>query len=433
MKRVYMKTRRVYTKRRKQKSQKKRGGMKSTSPPDSRKRYRRNKQPEQPEKSKTRKLRLQTTHNLEANNLDLIGEDSINGVVFKLTAETDQNIERLVQYNPKPYEYRILKMSRDDSSKKQLRDSLIYEYQVGLFLNKYLMKFPCFVKTYNLYKFKIPAWSGKNSRDLITRFVSNKKYTYTEMKNSELNRDKLNKIMENVEIANIEKQYYDCDNKNDYGVEQEYVTGETLDNIIGKLEYTDEGDLIRAKLMFQIYGPLHAMRNIYEHRDLHSNNVIVHDMKRPIQFCYKFYNRNNEEGKENEVTEVKFMCKYLVKIIDYGRSYTSEEFTQSILKEYNNLDIEEDKRNFENYANYCGLLPLLYDGLEDIKLFNGVFNAGYRHTFMVLNTLTDILEEYEPKPERSINRLASVTIDLKENPDTMDLKNMTIEEEGLFK
>ena len=67
----------------------------------------------------------------------------------------------------------------------------------------------------------------------------------------------------------------------------------------------------------------------------------------------------NEEGKENEVTEVKFMCKYLVKMIDYGRSYTSEEFTQSILKEYNNLDIEEDKRNFENYANYCGLLPLI--------------------------------------------------------------------------
>lgn len=433
MKRVYMKTRRVYTKRRKQKSQKKRGGMKSTSPPDSRKRDRRNKQPEQPEKSKTRRLRLQTTHNLEANNLDLIGEDSINGVVFKLTAETDSNIERLVQYNPKPYEYRILKMSRDDSSKKQLRDSLIYEYQVGLFLNKYLMKFPCFVKTYNLYKFKIPSWSSKNSKDLITRFVLNKKYT--EMENSEeLNRDKLNKIMENVEIADIEKQYYDCDNKNAYGVEQEYVKGKTLGDIIDNLGDTNEGDLMRAKLMFQIYGPLHAMRNIYEHRDLHLNNVIVHDMKRPIKFCYKFYNRNDEEGKENEVTEVKFMCKYLVKMIDYGRSYTSEEFTQSILKEYNNLDIEEDKRNFENYANYCGLLPLLYDGLEDIKLFNGVFKTGYRHTFMVLNTLTDVLNKYytEPKMRNNLD-LPSVTIDLKENPDTMDLKNMTIEEEGLFK
>ena len=38
------------------------------------------------------------------------------------------------------------------NASQQTNDNLYYEYVVGVFLNKYLSIFPCFVETYNLFK-----------------------------------------------------------------------------------------------------------------------------------------------------------------------------------------------------------------------------------------------------------------------------------------
>ena len=75
----------------------------------------------------------------EVTHMDCIGKDSVNGTIFKLTYAEQDNMQSNA----------ILKSSKNSNA-----DSLVYEYEVGQFINKQCRIFPCFLETYGLFFFK---------------------------------------------------------------------------------------------------------------------------------------------------------------------------------------------------------------------------------------------------------------------------------------
>jgi hypothetical protein len=148
-------------------------------------------------------------------------------------------------------------------------DNLMYEYLIGLFLNKYVEQFPSIVRTLTLLE----------KGNLIA--------------NDELNIN-----------ANT------CEKANSFSLITDFFDdSQTLEDLLGEDEKYDIitfADL--AKIYYQIYGPLAALDGHFSHNDLHLRNIMVKTLSEPVTFKYI-------HGK-NTVT---FTTKYLAKMIDYGR------------------------------------------------------------------------------------------------------------------
>jgi hypothetical protein len=132
----------------------------------------------------------------------------------------------------------------------------------------------------------------------------------------------VNRIEENYEflgkneIKNIKESCMNSDKlailvqylKNPVTIDEDFEISHTDDN--GVIE--DFLDTELAQLLYQIYGPLSALKNCYTHYDLHNGNVLLYKLKENTFITMKYiYN--------NEV--IQFNTRYLVKIIDYGRSF----------------------------------------------------------------------------------------------------------------
>lgn len=70
-------------------------------------------------------------------------------------------------------------------------------------------------------------------------------------------------------------------------------------------------------VLYQIYMPLSLLKYTFTHYDLHNDNVLLFE---PIKGKYIEYHYHLQT---NEI--VNFKSPYIVKIIDYGRSYFSPE------------------------------------------------------------------------------------------------------------
>ena len=152
-------------------------------------------------------------------------------------------------------------------------DNLMYEYLIGLFLNKYVEQFPSIVRTLTLL-------------DIAKRNV--------------INNDALN----------INAQT--CEKVNDFALITDFFDdSQTLEQL---LEDDVKDDNINisfadlAKIYYQIYGPLAALDGHFSHNDLHLRNIMVKTLSEPVTFIYV-----------NGVKTVTFTTKYLAKMIDYGR------------------------------------------------------------------------------------------------------------------
>ena len=74
----------------------------------------------------------------------------------------------------------------------------------------------------------------------------------------------------------------------------------------------------------QVYIPLSSLMNNFTHYDLHSSNVVLYE---PVKDSYLEYHYHLVNG-----TVVTFKSKYIVKIIDYGRSYFNDTVTNRTSK-----------------------------------------------------------------------------------------------------
>ena len=84
--------------------------------------------------------------------------------------------------------------------------------------------------------------------------------------------------------------------------------------------------------MFQIYMPLAMLKDNFTHYDLHTDNVLMYY---PIKDKFIQYHYHIDDN-----TTVQFKSKYIVKIIDYGRSYSSQIQSDKIYKQLCDICVE---------------------------------------------------------------------------------------------
>ena len=191
-------------------------------------------------------------------------------------------------------------------------DNLLYEYMVGLFLNGYTKRFPCFVETYSIWtltkhlsnfirttKKTIPPATFKTHAKLLYRpaFENNdplKYYTTDEITIEESCTTKINTST---------------------GIMTQFITGNTVYGTI----LTQHGNIAVAaqlhEILYQVYSVLACMEDIFTHYDLHAGNVMLSKLlpSECVEFVY------HSANDDNIVTT--FKTNAVCKIIDYGRCY----------------------------------------------------------------------------------------------------------------
>jgi len=173
-------------------------------------------------------------------------------------------------------------------------DNLIYEYKVGMFLNKMGLFYPCFLETYGLYKYN-------NDLDWMTLKSLNPK---TEMPPSTF-QSLLRPGEALLQHACRADSYH-------YAVLIQHIRGcVTVKDFLSNSPPSVE----LLPILFQVYYPLFHMRKNFTHYDLHSSNVVLYE---PSPGKYIQYNYETQDGV------VSFKSRYLVKIIDYGRSHFND-------------------------------------------------------------------------------------------------------------
>lgn len=221
--------------------------------------------------------------------LKRLGEPSNNGFVNEISFERE-----------KYKAHSIIK-----SSAKVFTDNLFYEYLCGLVINEWSLRFPCFLETYGLFLYKNnESWSKiKNNR--ITTVASFEKQV------SLLNNNKLhfnsnlfeellkNSCLRSKHIAIMIQHLKNAVTLEDF-----------FNNEINK-NYFVNNDLVI--FLFQIYFPLHVLNNNFTHYDLHTSNVLLY---KPYSNGYIHYHYILSNGKT-----IQFKSPYMIKIIDYGRSF----------------------------------------------------------------------------------------------------------------
>ena len=235
---------------------------------------------------------------------------------------------------------------------KQSSDNLYYEYYVGKhFINKYTSVYPTFVETYNLV--------SSDSYNYLKDFKKENQF------NENIENDKLFKIInENSE----ETKYWEESCKQPIvGLQLQYFSGLYSLKDFNAIS-TSTLSVLLPSIMVQVYYPLVNLMDEYTHYDLHADNVLLYKPysgKKYIEFNYHM-----PDGKV-----YKFNSEYIVKIIDYGRSYfkNTTNDTGKILNDFV-CKIEACKPNCGDKVGYGIINGSLVDkGEKDNIRLNNLF------------------------------------------------------------
>ena len=206
-----------------------------------------------------------------------LGAPSVNGFVKEIT------------YEKQGYKaHAILKSSQEPSA-----DNLVYEYLVGIkFINRIVKQFPCFLQTYGLY-----FYNSEIGWNIIkgTGPVHNANLKYLTKQESI-----------DYEKACRESKYAAI-------LIQHIKAARPLSDYLSVSTYTRffKNDLLYV--LFIVYHALSSLSKVFTHYDLHTGNVLLYE---PVKGKYIQYNYHQPDG-----TVIVFYSPYLVKIIDYGRSF----------------------------------------------------------------------------------------------------------------
>ena len=232
-----------------------------------------------------------------------IGQPSANGFVQE------------IKYTKRDYEaFAVLK-----SAKNNLADNMMYEFRVGLFLNKMSPMYPCFLQTYGLYRYvSVDAWEAADKKNMDATTISTM----------------LRPIQVNWKRA--------CNDNTRLCYLMQHIGGCTE---VSKIMKADNHHLM-FPILYQVYYALFHMRENFTHYDLHWNNVVLYTPKAGEYIQYHY---------ETEGGVVSFKSLYLVKIIDYGRAYfndgdeNSKSIYDEICKRKNCETVCGDERGFRYF------------------------------------------------------------------------------------
>ena len=283
--------------------------------------------------------------------LKRIGEVSANGFVTQ------------IEYKRNNYKsHAILK-----SSLNPYADNLYYEFLVGkIFINKQARIYPCFLETYGCYMYT----SKRNWHNIKTI----KRGSSTE----NLDLSKMLYLNNNIDEHNLKNS---CEFSQYFTILIENIkNAQSLRSNLSKISFLTQ-DIMGV--LYQIYMPLSQLSTSFTHYDLHDENVLVYkpfgeNSNKYITFHYHLSNKKI----------ITFKSKYLVKIIDYGRSFFKDGNQNS--KELYQALCEEPKCNIEDTTGACGedvgygylnniteehhITPIKQNISHDLRLLKMVFN-----------------------------------------------------------
>ena len=196
------------------------------------------------------------------------------------------------------------------SNLNRTADNLLYEYLVGLYINKLTKNFPCFLETYGYYTYKNEIlWSDLQKRR-ITSVNLNENLTLQQISDAD--------------IINIEKREKIFDEACKKEGKKQAILIQYFNGIISLYDYLDyyfnspvkynEYELIN--ILFQVYFPLAVLHRNFTHYDLHGDNVLLYT---PVKNDDDYIEYHYHCDEDNEI--ISFKSRYMVKIIDYGRCF----------------------------------------------------------------------------------------------------------------
>jgi len=215
--------------------------------------------------------------------------DHVDGDIQRLGKPSANGFVKEIAYEKQGYKaYAILKSSQNPTA-----DNLVYEYLVGIkFINRIVKQYPCFVQTYGLYFYdNNEAW----------------KYMKNTMTTQKLYLKQLN------HQNTIDYGKACTDSKYACILIQHIKHAKPLSDFLSVGMYTRfiKNDLLYV--LFIVYQALASLSKVFTHYDLHSGNVLLYE---PVKGKYIQYNYHQSDG-----STIVFYSPYIVKIIDYGRSF----------------------------------------------------------------------------------------------------------------
>jgi hypothetical protein len=247
-----------------------------------------------------------------------IGGDSENGFINQ------------IEYAHRGYKsYAILK-----SAKTPNADNLLYEYVVGQYINRLNKQYPCFLETYGYYMYDDNA-------------------TWLTMQNTPLLMD-VNVLKDGL----IQQKSIDyntaCKSSNKLA-----ILIQSLQDIQSLHSLSFDPDFVHDELMaalFQLYLPLAQLKDTFTHYDLHLTNIYMY---KPVADQYiEFY------YWQTPYRAITFKSSYVLKIIDYGRSYfmdienqTSAQqiYKKELCKKASDCNIRETTGKCGEYVGFSWL------------------------------------------------------------------------------
>ena len=191
-----------------------------------------------------------------------------------------------VKEKPDTANMAIDKVSHTKVEKVNHADNLYYEGLVGKKLNLLADIFPCFIRTFGLVK-------ESEQGDLVIDV----KHDYE---------TKTYKFARLTDLPSIDSA---CKSYGHQGVLIEYIEGHLFKSMYKEEHFQYE----MIPVLFQVYYALWMLGPNYTHYDLHTANVILTKPNKNGVIAFEYILPNGEK--------VSFMCSYVAKIIDYGRSY----------------------------------------------------------------------------------------------------------------
>jgi hypothetical protein len=274
-------------------------------------------------------------------------------------------------------------------------DNLLYEYMVGQYINKQLLRFPCFVETYDWLTYKrsrdlervikneslrtLFYDSNQSFKEFSTNKLctDNKKIDPDKPINFEDDLDDKKDEVDTRICSNVESLLtWSCMHTKNLVITIQYIKGSIrLDDML-KIDGFIDNDLINV--LYQIYMPLSTIANEFTHYDLHKGNVVIYEPKKGYYIDYTYI--------LNDETKVEFKSRYIAKIIDYGRSFfddpTKQDATgssKSIKKIICENIIWANSTNREKNTTFiCGegfgyyFTPIVSDQTRDLILLEGL-------------------------------------------------------------
>ena len=283
-----------------------------------------------------------------------------NGVVNRI-AKTDNNVVFRVMHERDGYiastVFKTMLCTRSYN--------LLFEYNVGCFINKKCGIFHCFVETFGLVVYQdhdLECMITSNRR--TNRRTGNDFYSPYITKSPTKDFCEDTKSPENLSgrckmdgQPNCSVSRFDSiclflrNKENNLGLITQYIRGNSLAESMNSI-YSRYNLLY---ILYQIYMPLSVLSNQYTHYDLHAKNILLYKFGTNSHVTFHYHLSRSgcgcshdmyaepqlaETSSKDHTTKprllrirseeiVSFNSKFIVKIIDYGRSFFNDTTTPS--------------------------------------------------------------------------------------------------------